>query len=296
MASWDWQGLLKQMNDGILSKPIVDEFSLPSEVIESGWIGYDPATEEQIAVAEARLGVTLPPSYRAFLKTSNGWRVCNPWMEAVYPVENIDFTRNTDLDLIEIWAHSGTGAASASLSDIAHTIRISAWTDMAVLLLNPQKSTTEGEWEAWFYSDTIQGAEVFPSFWDLMQDQLNGLIAAVEGYVPSPPPPPKKDQREVVVIAIQHIRQAWLSAPEYDVIQAEIDAIIARIRALPAANQEVFQTGLRQILIELKNDDSKSTAQALLLDLINNDVSTTTISFIRRQSYLFVATVIESYV
>lgn len=40
---------------------------------EAGWLGYAPASEDAIVAAEERLGVRLPPTYRNFLLTSNGW-------------------------------------------------------------------------------------------------------------------------------------------------------------------------------------------------------------------------------
>ena len=299
MMTWDWQSLLQQMNDAILNDPLVENYSLPPDLIDKGWIGYEPATEAQIAAVEKRLGKTLPPSYRAFLKVSNGWRVCNPYMDEVFPVEKIDFTRNTDLDLIELWESDSMGirADRASVSDIAHTLRISVWTDMAVLLLNPQKTTPEGEWEAWFYTDNIPGAEVFPSFWDLMQDQLTGLLDAVESSVPSQPLP-KKDQRKAIVDAIENIRQSWLMTSDYDEVQAEIDAIIARIQALPADNPARFQTELRELLQELKSSrtNNQATAQDLLTNLINSNRPTNTTDSMRQQAHLFIATVIEMYI
>ena len=33
-----------------------------------------PASEEQIAKLEQKIGIALPPSYRAFLTIHNGWR------------------------------------------------------------------------------------------------------------------------------------------------------------------------------------------------------------------------------
>jgi hypothetical protein len=45
---------------------------LAPEAIETGTLLRDPATEADIADAERRLGVQLPPTYRAFLLTSNG--------------------------------------------------------------------------------------------------------------------------------------------------------------------------------------------------------------------------------
>lgn len=44
----------------------------PAAVHESGSTLKSPATEEQVLAAEERLGVTLPPSYRAFLLQANG--------------------------------------------------------------------------------------------------------------------------------------------------------------------------------------------------------------------------------
>ncbi len=292
----DWRGLLGQMNNAILTDPLVEDFALPSEVIQTGWIGYEPATEEQITAAEARLGLALPPSYREFLQVSNGWRVCNPYMDAVFPVEKIDFTRNTDPDLILNWENRAD-AAAAQVTDIAYTIQISERTDMAILLLNPMKIAPDGEWEAWFYTDNIPGAEVFPSFWDLMQDQLAGQLDARENTVPRSAEPIKPDQREEVVSAIQHVRQGWLMTAEYDALQGEIDVILARIQALPAADQEAFQAGLRVLLVELKGGsvNSRESAQTLLTALINSDANINDIEFLRRQANLFIATVIESH-
>ncbi|MEH1937938.1 MAG: SMI1/KNR4 family protein [Nostoc sp.] len=51
-----------------------DEERLSPEVRKSGYLGYPGATEEEIVATEARLNVTFPPSYREFLKASNGLR------------------------------------------------------------------------------------------------------------------------------------------------------------------------------------------------------------------------------
>jgi cell wall assembly regulator SMI1 len=46
---------------------------LPDEVKASLWLGRPPASDSQISQAEERLGIALPPSYRTFLRVSNGW-------------------------------------------------------------------------------------------------------------------------------------------------------------------------------------------------------------------------------
>ena len=126
---------------------------------------------------------------------------------------------------------------------------------------------------------------------------MTGLIDAVESTVPDTPQP-KKDPRQVVVDSIEHIRQWWLIADEYDPIQPEIDAIIARIHALPVDNLAVFQAELRKIVDELKGRPThqQATAQDLLTNFINNSVSTDSIDFIRRQAKLFIAVAIEMHI
>lgn len=42
--------------------------------LQARWLGFPPASEERIAAVEERLGLRMPPSYREFLKVSDGWR------------------------------------------------------------------------------------------------------------------------------------------------------------------------------------------------------------------------------
>lgn len=55
--------------------------TFPPDMIEACWFGYPGVTEEQIVTTEARLGMTLPTSYKEFLKVSNGWGM---WDEEFY--------------------------------------------------------------------------------------------------------------------------------------------------------------------------------------------------------------------
>ncbi|WP_411090930.1 SMI1/KNR4 family protein [Streptomyces sp. 049-1] len=44
------------------------------EARRARWLGSPPASEERVTAAEKRLGRRMPPSYREFLKVSDGWR------------------------------------------------------------------------------------------------------------------------------------------------------------------------------------------------------------------------------
>lgn len=83
-----------------------------------GSVLREPASEEDIAGAEARLGVGLPPSYRSFLLISNGAYASALGAEVQYPaflrdwrhgllrVADIDRTVNADPVGVEVWCET----------------------------------------------------------------------------------------------------------------------------------------------------------------------------------------------
>ena len=73
MKAFDWESRIREWSrQQIEALEKYEQEELSPEVIESGFLGYPGATEEQISAAEARLGVTFPTSYREFIKASNG--------------------------------------------------------------------------------------------------------------------------------------------------------------------------------------------------------------------------------
>lgn len=172
----NWKPFLDQWSRAILAAPDREYFELPPDVIESGWLGYPPATEEQIAAAEKRLGVTLPPSYRAFLKVSNGWRHMGLYDTGLVPVQEIDLARIAVPDYIQPWLNELTdddtdweGVDYHHLTD-ALLISKGGYSE-ELLLLNPKVTTPDGEWQAWLFAHWIPGAQTYDSFWALLQEE-----------------------------------------------------------------------------------------------------------------------------
>src|SRR4051812_4520962 len=110
----DWKEFLSEWSREIIASKQFAEFltrragesagSYTADVLASGWLGYPGATDEHIAAAEARLGIGLPPDYREFLQTSNGWRWTNSFIERIWPVEEIRWLRSSDPDIITDWS------------------------------------------------------------------------------------------------------------------------------------------------------------------------------------------------
>lgn len=187
----DWQTLMQRWNQDLLRcQPIVS--ALPPEVARSGWLGFPPATSELLRQAEDRLKAILPPSYRDFLLTTNGWRTIGDVVGPLLPVEQVDWLRLRHPETITGWlegARSQSGSLdvpdedyfiygekqlpeTARLEYLAGMLEVSGEAfDGGVFLLNPEIRTPSGEWEAWFLAPWLAGAARYRSFWELMEDE-----------------------------------------------------------------------------------------------------------------------------
>lgn len=189
MNQFDWESFLKQESIKAIEryqrrKKKYQLDTLPDEVIESEWLGYPGASEEQIVAAETRLGKTLPPSYRNFLKVTNGWRYY-PGILELRSVEKIDWFCVENQEWIDIW--HGDCPEYASDEDyfnyeynwwrwaqpmrtkyLQTALQISDDEDSEVVLLNP-KIIHNHEWEAWLFSCHVPGIKRYRSFAEMLQ-------------------------------------------------------------------------------------------------------------------------------
>jgi hypothetical protein len=285
MAVFDWKPFLEQWSRVILASPDVEYFDLPPEVIESGWLGYSPATDAQIAAAETRLGVTLPPSYKAFLKVTNGWWHAGGSIERILPVEEIDWLREKHPDLIEAWTMFGPGDYDPAydpvdLRDMPDTLAVSDIGDGAILLLNPAVRAPDGEWENWFFADWLPGAQGFDSFQEMLHDQYESVlrISREEAQRLRPDEP-----AEAVIVKLPDLiarleekaagyrrlaEKAGLGGEDYHRgIIAGLETVIARVRAVQATDPQALHEQLRAVAAEL--DAETAQAQADMQAAIN---------------------------
>jgi len=210
MSSFDWEGFLWQWSQAILESMDEDQRAqLPQDVIDSGWLGYPGATEEQICQAESRLGVYLPPSYRDFLKITNGWRQTTSFIRKLWSTDGIErfatrhqkwieaFTNHhenqqinfdTAVDLESFWEVStipdeeyliygeDQDCSKLRVEYLKTAIEISDVGESAIYLLNPQVVTEDGEWEAWFFGDWLPGADRYRSFQEMMVTEYQNFL------------------------------------------------------------------------------------------------------------------------
>jgi hypothetical protein len=194
------------------------------------WPARMAATEEELGKAEAKLKVPLPPSYRAFLLTSNGWgkvsfemgqlRAANAigWFRKLHPqwlsayVETnagLDVPPMSDSDYFD---YDRVDSIHFDVSHLKQTLCISEGGDDVVLLLNPMVVWPGGEWEVWLFSNSLPGAVRFRSFADWMRHELAHKVAESfqhgreRGELPivylDPPTKPKRRLRPQVEVPV----------------------------------------------------------------------------------------------
>jgi SMI1 / KNR4 family (SUKH-1) len=164
-------------------------------VIEAGWLGFPAASETEIEALETRLNKPLPPSYRAFLMTSNGFRQPDMLVPRIYSVHEVGWLRDIDPRVLEPipdpfyaplpvsdedYFVYGDEQATFNMRDeyVPSTLRISEREESgsAMYLLNPEIVTEDGEWEAWMMAHWLPGAHRYRSFWDLMQGERKTFL------------------------------------------------------------------------------------------------------------------------
>ncbi|MEH1163883.1 SMI1/KNR4 family protein [Micromonospora sp. CPCC 205539] len=127
-----------------------------------GWLGFPPATPGQIADAEERLGRRLPPSLRAFLLITDGWKDAGAFIYRLAGTAELDWLRDTsDAHWAEAYPDEVLG----------RSLRLSLAGDSSVLFLDPLDVGEDGEWAAYrLASWSGVGPERYDSFADLMFD------------------------------------------------------------------------------------------------------------------------------
>ena len=139
---------------------------------------------DEISAAEARLGVRLPPSYRAC--RTNGDNLPGEHDLRLLDLSSMYRFARREPDWLEAWMEGARTVAEAPdfdgglpndpadpatmpLEQLADTIVISTTDDMRMLLLNPSVTDAAGEWEAWDFATWYPGAYRYRSFAHLVE-------------------------------------------------------------------------------------------------------------------------------
>ncbi|MER7049264.1 SMI1/KNR4 family protein [Streptomyces jumonjinensis] len=145
------------------------------ELVASRWLGFPAASDTDLAALEERVGHRLPPSLRAFLQVSNGWRNAGPF------VYHLGGSRDVRPHL----DGRGLGAVFAEYLDEDASpqdrLRAGMWeralqleveSDSVLVLIDPLDVDGDGEWAVYEYAHWLAAPpERYPSFRHYMTDR-----------------------------------------------------------------------------------------------------------------------------
>ncbi|GLU47077.1 SMI1/KNR4 family protein [Nocardiopsis ansamitocini] len=144
----------------------------------ASWLGYDGATEEQITDLEKRLGARLPPSYRSFLATSDGWATMGAFISNLRSAATVGWLGDLQDEhvLDEKYLEHEEPAGPVLL--------VSGEGDAQYWLLDAGDVSPDGEWAAYVWAAWYPGlGERHVSFADLVADERASFeeLSAAEG-------------------------------------------------------------------------------------------------------------------
>lgn len=130
----------------------------------SGWLGFAGADADALSAVEERLGMPLPPGYRAFLEASDGWLEMGPFVWTMRTTSDVGWLRDIEPEMGDL------GDPDDDL--LARALLISGDADACYWLLDPTDVGDDGEWAAYVWASWYPGlSDRFASFADLVADE-----------------------------------------------------------------------------------------------------------------------------
>ncbi|MEW2398185.1 SMI1/KNR4 family protein [Streptomyces sp. NPDC046862] len=119
------------------------------------WLGLPPASEERIAAMEERLGRRMPPSYREFLKVSDGWRHAGGFVWLLAGTQDAHWHNNESglADMFEEYLDEDAGPEERREADIWRSgLQLDVKSDITHVLMDPEDVDEDGEWAVYTWA------------------------------------------------------------------------------------------------------------------------------------------------
>ncbi|WP_307628872.1 SMI1/KNR4 family protein [Streptomyces turgidiscabies] len=158
---------------------------------QARWLGFPPASDERIAAMEERLGRRMPPSYREFLKVSDGWRHAGGFVWLLAGTEGARWHNDESglAVIFEEYLDDDAGTEERREADIwRRGLQLDIESDITHVLMDPDDVDEDGEWAVYTWA-SWRGAppERHANFLEFMRDmyrEFHGLRARADDGKP----------------------------------------------------------------------------------------------------------------
>ncbi|MEU6863505.1 SMI1/KNR4 family protein [Streptomyces sp. NPDC046876] len=182
-ATFDWLPFLLKWSGEWSDCPADGE--TPSEGDEAArqarWLGFPPASEERIAAMEERLGRRMPPSYRDFLKVSDGWRHAGGFVWLLAGAGDAHWHDNESglADMFEEDLEEDAGPEERLEADIwRRGLQLDVESDITYVLMDPEDVGEDGEWAVYTWAGWRgEAPERHANFLEFMQSMYREFHA-----------------------------------------------------------------------------------------------------------------------
>jgi hypothetical protein len=163
------QNVLKRISELALKS---DEMQYSKDLVKLNWLGNHPTNLKDIEYRETELGIELPKDYKDFLLITNGFAATlnhtEPRFEAI---ENVDYLRNIDSYIVEVWNQDGLEDIGREL---ARSILIGGIEEEQYFLIIPPKSLN-AHWKYWLFASWLPGEYPFENLMACFNNVLEKL-------------------------------------------------------------------------------------------------------------------------
>ncbi|WP_343488355.1 SMI1/KNR4 family protein [Allomuricauda sp. d1] len=167
------KGLLKTISEKAIE---LQDFSYSEEQIQHKWLGTKPVTENELESIEKRLGIQLPEDYINFLKITNGFSAPNLVEPTFEPFWKIDFLKEVDNFIIEVWKKNGLTEIGKNLES---SIIVGGIEEEQYFLLIPPEKANDN-WKYWKFSSWQPGEDEYENLQDYFEKVLEFTLDELE--------------------------------------------------------------------------------------------------------------------
>lgn len=184
MKIYNWRPFLERWSADWADSPGArGRDSADEEILRTRWLGFEPVSEERVVALEERLGRRLPPTYRSFLATTDGWRPAGTSIDLLGTAEGAHW-------------HGGSGMREEYESQLGENpseeevllagmwdraLQLSVDSDMIDVLLDPGEVNADGEWAVYVYRGwSGEFPDRYESFMDVMQHLFRDFHRNIE--------------------------------------------------------------------------------------------------------------------